>query len=135
MTSITRRAALKSGVATVAAGAVAAPSVVHAEGDDALLLKLCAELKAANDRLKGAKDKTDEYIDAFCDTVLAPIERRIAATPASTLQGLREKFRILTGYIGPASFDEPTADETTFEELMWRSLGRDLDRLAKGDAA
>lgn len=122
-----RRALLKgAGIAAAGLAVAGAYSFARAGEADALLLGLCAELRAKTDYLNATKGWSDERADYYCDNILEPIERRIAATPAKTMRGLQAKFRIMAGYYDPL----PHREDDALDIIAWRSLARDIERMA-----
>jgi hypothetical protein len=93
--NITRRAALRGGVAATCVAGVAIPIAEAAPSPDAQLIAWEAEIHkriAAIDQC--GRPVTDEELDDLCGPI-ADLEHRIAATEAHTVRGLAVKFRRL----------------------------------------
>ncbi len=96
MTSITRRAVLKGSVATVAAGAVAASAVAHAEGDDSELISLINKWRRFRDECRTCSD--DDRVDVLMDK-MNEIEETVARLLAHSPEGIAGKLEFLNGWI------------------------------------
>ena len=125
MKSITRRAVLKGSSATVAAGAVAVPSLALA-GDDAELIRLCRRWHALIDHCNTPGVITDDECDALVVNVICPLEKRIATIPVHSTGGVAAKLEM---------FKSRLDSGVTSSENDGRLLGTVLDRLAVMGAA